>query len=100
MIAPDKMLAMEDILNMPSLVFGDPEPTEVRDYRHRAYRVWSPLCAEIAAAAAAAAEADALRAALEVIARGTSQVFDKNPQQMSGEEAKMIARAALEETKP
>ena len=47
-----------------------------------------------------AAEIERLRAALEVIARGTSQVFDKNPQQMSGEEAKMIARAALEETKP
>ncbi len=43
----------------------------------------------------AAATIVALAEALKKIGRGTSEVFDKNPQTMSFEEARSIARSAL-----
>ena len=45
----------------------------------------------------AADEIERLRKALEQIARGTSIIFDKNPQEMSSREARDIARATLED---
>lgn len=39
------LLAMEDFINEPQR--GRDEHPDVCDYRHAAYRVWSPLCAAI-----------------------------------------------------
>ena len=45
-----------------------------------------------------AQEREELRGALKTIARGTSNIFDRNPQTMSFNEAQSIARAALKDT--
>lgn len=44
------VLAMEDFINQPASRDAVETP-EVRDYRHEAYRVWSPLCRAILDAA-------------------------------------------------
>ena len=45
-----KILALEDFLNEP-LRHPYPEPPELRDYRHEAYRLGAPLCAVLLAKA-------------------------------------------------
>jgi len=68
-------------------------------YPPKTRRVCQPYIDQIAALSARLADAEAAlataRDALKIIARGNSLIFNTNPQQMSGEEARGVARAAL-----